>query len=225
MANRQMGTRIFLTEPDLRRGSGRGLIETAARARGTSDGQPDEHDGPPATFIGPDTPHQRGIFAFVVQAVVDAREWDGGLVDWLDAAESEHRFMSRAGRDVRITPDCSFGLEADGVQYWVLLEYECERVDPGELRSKLEGYREYYEASEWKQQFPAEPVLLYVCASSQAEKLVFRALSGMPAGISTFVTTDERYWRNRDTSLSVLGDIWRVPRTDEFGSAFPRISV
>ncbi len=220
-----MGTRIFLTEPDLRTSFGRYRIETAARARGARNGQPDENDGPPAAFIGPDTPHQRGMFSFVVQAVVDACEWGGGLVDWLDAAESEHRFMSRAGRDVRISPDCSFGLEADGVQYWVLLEYECERVDADELRSKLEGYRDYYEASEWKHQFPAEPVLLYVCASSQAERLIFRALSGMPAGIPTFVTTDERYWRNRDTSLSVLGSIWRVPRTGEFGLAFPRIDV
>jgi len=180
----------------------------------------DEEAGQRIEDVIPDVPHQLGINAFVAQLAVDARKRGGEIGVFLNAAMSEHRFVTPGGQRVRISPDAAGWLNFEGGSQSFLLEYEKERVDEGELRAKLAVYCAYYESSEWKQQFPLEPVLLYVCAGSRAERQVFRALSGMIDDIPAFVVTDQRYRRNQSTALGLLGRIWRVPRSRDFGYAF-----
>jgi len=198
----------------------RAAIEQEISARGLGHTYVDDS----GRFVGisPQDDWQKlGINAFVVQLVLNTRELEGGLVGWLSAAMSEHRFVTPSGRRVRLCPDSVIGLDFDdGVQQWFLLEYEEEQVDGAEIRAKLAGYRHYYESSEWTKQFPAQPTLLFVCEGNQVERQVFRALSRMSADIPAFATTERRYLVSQKIGPGTLGRIWRVPRSRGFHYAF-----
>ena len=48
-------------------------------------------------------------------------------------------------------------------------------LDSGDFAAKFGGCRRYFLAGAWRQDFDAEPLLLFICADDRAEEHVARA--------------------------------------------------
>ena len=166
--------RYLLTEPGLRSPAARAGVPAAMFAR---------HGG--VTFLSARRPscrpvvrhreHALGVNRVAARLAQGARASGWRLTEWRNEAESTHRFRAEDGRVAWIRPDASGVLSRGAERRPFLLEYDRGTLDSGDYRAKLEGYRRYYAAQEWEDDFPAEPALLFVCSDRRAEARVGRA--------------------------------------------------
>lgn len=168
----------------------------------------------------PHVEHTIGVNRVVACLAADARAQGGRLAQWLNEAESAHRFVTPSGRRSWIRPDASGRLDLWGGRHWFLLEYERGTLDGGDLRVKLAGYRRYYDSCVWEQGFPSEPVLLFVCADDRAERRVLHALAESTGTLPAFVTAEWRFTLASSRAAGMLDRIWRCPGQDRLVRAF-----
>ena len=190
--NDAAGPRYLLTELGMRSIAARAGVPAAVLAR---------HGG--VTFISATAPpgvgvvrhreHALGVHRVAARIALDARAEGWRLAEWRNEAESTRRFAAEEGRAAWIRPDAS-GVLARGAELRpFLLEYDRGTLDSGDYRAKFEGYRRYYAAHEWEDDFPREPALLFVCSDHRAEHRVRRAACAWSARMPVLVVAERRH--------------------------------
>lgn len=208
MSNRHE-TRYVLTELGMRCLAAQAGVPAATFAR---------HGG--VTFIGDDESdlervlrhrdHTIGVNRFFARLAEDARRAGWHLAEWRNEAESTRRFVTRDGRTSWIRPDGAGLLVRGAESRPFFLEYDRGTLDAGDYRAKFEGYRHYYAGREWEEDFPSEPVLLFVCSDDRAEERVCRAAAGADSGFSLLSTTEWRFERLEKGVPGTTGPIWQL---------------
>ena len=154
--------------------------------------------------------HAIGVNRFFTRLAEDARRAGWPLAAWRNEAESTHRFVTEDGRSSWIRPDGSGVLVRGAESRPFLLEYDRGTLDAGDYRAKFEGYRRLYAGQEWEGDFPAEPVLLFVCSDDGAQKRVRRAAVGAGADFPLLLTTEWRFDRPGGGVSGITGPIWQL---------------
>ena len=86
-----------------------------------------------------------------------------------------------------------------------MLEYDRGTLDAGDYRAKFAGYRRYYAGREWEEDFPSEPLLLFVCSDHRAEERVARAAKSIAPDLPLLLTGEWRYMSDRGEDAGALG--------------------
>jgi len=123
-------------------------------------------------------------------------------------AESTRRFRYEGGA-AWIRPDGSGSLDLDGERLPFLLEYDRGTLDSGDFAAKLGGYRRYFAAEAWRQDFDGTPALLFVCADDRVERRVASAVCAAAPDLPVLSTSEWRYERDARHPAGLLGPIWR----------------
>ena len=148
----------------------------------------------------------------LARLAADARAAGGRLAACRNEAQSTRRFR-HDGRAAWIRPDGSGALALPGGLVPFLLEYDRGTLDSGDFAAKFGGYGRYYAARAWRRDWPAEPVLLFVCRDDRAEKRVSRAArrDGRVSPARVLLTTEWRGESGLQGQRGLLGPIWRSP--------------
>lgn len=153
--------------------------------------------------------HTLGVNRFFAQLAQDVRQVGWRLAEWRNEAESSRRFHQH-DRSYWIRPDGAGVLVGGTESRPFLLEYDRGTLDAGDYRSKFEGYRRYFAAREWDDDFASEPALLFVCADDRAEQRVQLAALNAAPNLPLRSTTEWRYKRRSSSTAGLRGRIWRA---------------
>jgi hypothetical protein len=104
-------------------------------------------------------------------------------------------------------------LELDGERLPFLLEYDRGTLDGGDFAAKFGGYRRYFAAEAWRQDFEGTPALLFVCADDRAEQRVASAVCAAAPDLPVLSTIEWRYEHDARNLAGLLGPIWREAGT------------
>jgi len=156
----------------------------------------------------PSMAHQLGINHVFARIARDARDAGWRLRVWRNEVDSVHLFVSD-GRNAWIRPDGSGTLCRANEERPFLLEYDRGTLDAGDYRGKFSGYARYFEAAEWRERFPTEPLLLFVCSDERAEERVVRAIKAAAITVPIFTTAEWRYDRLDNGGGGLFGEVWR----------------
>jgi hypothetical protein len=149
------------------------------------------------------------VFARLAQ---DLQRAGGRLALRRNEAESTRRFRYEGGA-AWIRPDGSGLLELDGERLPFLLEYDRGTLDGGDFAAKFGGYRRYFAAEAWRQDFEGTPALLFVCADDRAEQRVASAVCAAAPDLPVLSTSEWRYEHDARNLAGLLGPIWREAGT------------
>ena len=156
--------------------------------------------------------HLLGVNRVFAQLAVDALRVGGRLAIRRNEAESTRRFRHDGGT-AWIRPDGSGLLELDGERLPFLLEYDRGTLDGGDFAAKLGGYRRYFAAEAWRQDFDAVPAVLFACVDDRAEQRVSVAGRAAVPDLPLLITSEWRYERDTRNPAGLLGPIWRETGT------------
>lgn len=211
-------TRYVLTELGMRSLAAQAGVPTATFARygGVTFIDRDESD---VERVLRNREHTIGVNRFFARLAHDARRAGWYLSEWRNEAESTRRFVTQDGRPSWIRPDGSGVLVRGGESRAFFLEYDRGTLDAGDYRAKFEGYRRYYARREWEEDFPSEPVLLFVCSDDRAEERVCQASAGADADFPLLSTTEWRFERAEKGAPGITGPIWRLFRAQRAARA------
>ncbi len=157
--------------------------------------------------------HLLGVNRVMAQFARDARRAGGRLAVCRNEAQSTRRFRYE-GRAAWIRPDGSGVLVLDGGPLPFVLEYDRGTLDSGDFGAKFGGYRRYFAAEAWCNDFAAEPVLLFVCADDRAEEHVARAARenrGGFAELPLLLAGESQSAPHARNPAGLLRPIWRSP--------------
>ena len=220
-------TRLLLTSLGLRLLARRDGVPPGRYARSAGVSAPGSDPGSGPTLRGTagafrHRAHLLGVNRIFARLASDARGMGGRLTVCRNEAQSTRRFR-HDGRAAWIRPDGSGVLALGGGHTPFLLEYDRGTLDSGDFAAKFGGYRRYFLAGAWRQDFDAEPLLLFVCADDRAEEHVARAARRAERGSLTRLplrlTAEWRFGQGTLIAAGLLGPIWQSPHVgpDERG--------
>ena len=160
--------------------------------------------------------HLLGVNRAFERLAMDAQQAGGRLASRRNEAESTRRFRYD-GRAAWIRPDGSGLLELDGERLPFLLEYDRGTLDGGDFAAKLGGYRRYFAAEAWRQDFDGVPAVLFVCVDDRAEQRVAIAAGTAAPDLALLMTSEWRYERDARNPAGLLGPIWRSVSSPDHG--------
>ena len=206
--NDELNTRYVLTELGMRSLAARAGVprDTFARHGGVTFLDPTEADDPSRVIRH--RKHTIGVNRFFARLAADARHGGWHLNEWRNEAESTRRFVDENGRTSWIRPDGSGVLVRGRQSRAFLLEYDRGTLDAGDYPAKFEGYRRYFEAGAWQEDFDARPAVLFVCADDGAEERVARACRASAGLRRAWFTTEWRFERDTRNQAGLLGRVW-----------------
>ena len=212
------GGHLLLTPLGLRLLARRDGVPPArcARFAGVSAPHPDPGVGP-ARGAMVDIIHHRdhllGVNRVMARFAGDARRAGGMLAACRNEAQSTRRFRHE-DRSAWIRPDGSGVVALDGRQFGFLLEYDRGTLDSGDFAAKFGGYRRYFAAEAWRQDFAAPPVVLFVCTDDRAEAHVVGAARqdrDASAALPLLLVSELQAAPHARNPAGLLGAIWRSP--------------
>jgi DNA-binding MarR family transcriptional regulator len=156
--------------------------------------------------------HHFGVNRVFARLAQDLQRAGGRLALRRNEAESTRRFRYEGGA-AWIRPDGSGLLELDGERLPFLLEYDRGTLDGGDFAAKFGGYRRYFAAEAWRQDFDGTPALLFVCADDRAEQRVASAVCAAAPDLPVLSTIEWRYEHDARNLAGLLGPIWREAGT------------
>ena len=220
-------TRLLLTSLGLRLLARRDGVPPRRYARSAGVSAPVSDPGSGPTLRGTagafrHRAHLLGVNRVFARLASDARGMGGRLAVCRNEAQSTRRFR-HDGRAAWIRPDGSGVIALGGGHTPFLLEYDRGTLDSGDFAAKFGGYRRYFLAGAWRQDFDAEPLLLFVCADDRAEEHVARAARRAERGSLTRLplrlTAEWRFGQGTPIAAGLLGPIWQSPHVepDEHG--------
>ncbi len=89
----------------------------------------------------------------------------------------------------------------------------------GDYEAKFGGYRRYYAAEPWAEEFRCAPVLVFVCSDDRAEARVMRAAVDVSPP-HVFTTSEWRFGDRTAAGTGLFGPIWQ-PITTTGGGRQP----
>lgn len=206
--NRDLSKRYILTKLGMRSLAARAGVppDTFARHGGVTFLAPGNSDDPARVIRHRE--HTIGVNRFLAQLAADANRAGWRLDQWRNEAESTRRFVDEDGRASWIRPDGSGVLVRGADSSAFLLEYDRGTLDVGDYRAKFDGYFRYFARRGWEDDFPGEPVLLFVCSDDRAEERVALALRTLAPDLPVLMTTEWRYLPSNANGPGTLGSVW-----------------